>query len=389
MNIRRKIILSGTLMFVLPVVLISIITIIFLAIFVLSYSAQGHINIIELLSPTALVQTVADVVQKNPKSMQCVYLWLVVCLAASVGVISANTVILTKSIFTPIRELTKSVDSMKRGEFNIDIIQSSDPDINKLCIAFDEMRIKIKESREIEKLHLEDRKMLLANLSHDLKTPITSIKGYIQGIRDGVADTPEKTAKYLDTIYIKANIIEEMVNNMSLFAKLETDRLNFDFEIGDLNELLSQLAGEYSLDLANSDMKVDIQLSECPAPVKLDSQKLRRVFSNLIDNAIKYKKEGEGNILISSEVRGEGVFVKVSDSGIGIPKGDLDYVFDGFYRCNPARNLNIKGNGLGLGIAKQIVEKHSGKMWVKSEENEGTTIFVYLPLRNKAQGENE
>lgn len=387
MNIRRKIILSATLTFVLPVVLISIITVIFLAIFVLSYSAQAHTNIIELLNPAALVPAICDAVRCDPKFVQTLWLWLFVCLLVIVAVIFANTVILSKSIFTPIRELTKSVDSMKRGEFNIDIIQSSDPDINKLCMAFDEMRIKIKESRETEKLHLEDRKMLLANLSHDLKTPITSIKGYIEGIRDGVADTPEKTAKYLDTIYIKANVIEEMANNMSLFAKLETDRLHFDFEIGDLNELLSQLMSEYALDLSKSGMTVKMQLSECPAPIKLDSQKLRRVFANLIDNAIKYKKDDTGNILISSEVRGGGVFVKVSDSGIGIPKGDIGYVFDGFYRCNPARNLNIKGNGLGLGIAKQIVEKHSGKMWVKSEENAGTTIFVYLPLRNDAQGE--
>ncbi len=382
MNMRKKFIISNIIMLVAPILLIAVITFLFVATFIITYPTYAeNITLIDLLDPSFLISTLGGIIKENPSAVKYIFLWILCSLLIIIGVITINTIILSHSILHPIRELTKAVEYMKHGNLDVDIMRTSDEEIDKLCIAFDEMRIKLKEGREQEQFHINERKMLLANLSHDLRTPITSIKGYIQGIQDGIADTPEKMNKYLSTIASKATVIESMVDNMSLFAKLETDRLQFDFELGNINDLLKQLIEEYQLDFNRNNITFDINLCDTPAIVKLDFQKMRRVFSNLIENAIKYKKDDNGHISVTSEVKNSGVFITVSDSGIGIKNSDLNRIFEGFYRSDPSRNLNVKGNGLGLGIAKQITEKHGGKIWAKSENGEGTTIFIYLPSR--------
>ena len=222
--------------------------------------------------------------------------------------------------------------------------------------------------------------MLLANLSHDLKTPVTSIKGYIEGIRDGIADTPEKQKKYLDTIYSKAVMIDDMVNNLSVFSKLELSKLKFEFEKGDINAFVNRIFEEYRLDLEKNNMELSVDTENTPVTVRIDYEKMRRVFANIISNSIKYKKDGRGKLEVKSHLGDGGVYITVTDDGIGIKKEELKSVFDEFYRVDAARSMNIKGSGLGLGIAKQIVENHGGKIWLKSDgEGLGTTAVIYLP----------
>lgn len=224
----------------------------------------------------------------------------------------------------------------------------------------------------------KERSMLLANISHDLKTPITSIKGYIEGIRDGVADTPEKMNRYLDTIHAKAEVIDDMVNNLSTFSKLELSRLTFNFETADINAFVNEFLEDYRLDFEKNNIKLINNISADIAYVKLDREKMSRVFANLADNAVKYKREDNPSLEITTFTRDGGVYVYISDNGIGIEEKELQNVFDGFYRVDGSRS--IKGSGLGLGIAKQIVEKHGDKIWLKSDGlGKGTTAVVYLP----------
>ena len=221
--------------------------------------------------------------------------------------------------------------------------------------------------------------MLLANISHDLKTPVTSIKGYVEGIRDGVADTPEKMNRYLDTIYAKAETIDDMVNNLSMFSKLELSRMTFDFEMGDINAFLRGLAEDYRLDIEKNGVELVNKIPQEKAVVKIDYEKMSRVFSNIIDNAVKYRSDNKPVLEITTFTRDKGVYVCISDNGIGIEEKELKNVLEGFYRVDSSRS--IKGSGLGLGIVKQIVEKHGGKIWLKSEGlGKGTTAIIYLPI---------
>ena len=212
------------------------------------------------------------------------------------------------------------------------------------------------------------------------KVELTSIKGYVDGIRDGIADTPEKHEHYLRTIYLKAEAIEQMAENLSIYSKLELGRVQYSRERLDIIKHLSNIAYEFSLDLQTADIDLTVNLPDTAVYVMADAEKLRRVFANIITNAIKYKRPGKGSLDISAEVTENGLLITFSDSGIGISEKELPHIFDGFYRGDPSRNSKIEGNGLGLSISCRIISDHGGKIWARSTENIGTDMMIILPM---------
>jgi histidine kinase len=223
--------------------------------------------------------------------------------------------------------------------------------------------------------------MLIANISHDLKTPITSIKGYIDGINDGVADTPEKLSRYLNTIKSKADMIDDLVSNLSTFAKLEVSGLTFNTEQGDLRDLLLDVLDSYRIDLEQCGIELSIEISPTPLTVRIDGDKMRRVLTNIIDNSIKYRLPESKLLDVKCFADSGSAYIIIKDDGMGIAAGELTRVFDSFYRADSSRTSQIKGNGLGLGIAKQITEKNGGRLWLRSDGiNKGTTVTLNLPL---------
>lgn len=382
MNIKRKFTISNIVMLATPIILIGIVTAIFIAAFIITFPADKfYISKIELLDIHNLTKYLGEFFGKNPNAIKYISIWGLICIFIIVSAITSISIILSKSILKPINELTKAAVNIKSGNLDFEVLRASDEEIDKLCVVFNEMRQELKTSKERELFLKQERNMLLANLSHDLKTPVTSIKGYVKGIQDGVANTPEKMDKYLSTISSKATIIEDMVNNLSLFSKLELSKLQFDFEIGDINSFIKEIYEEVKFDLDKNNVELKIELPQEEYNVKLDCEKLYRVFTNLIDNAVKYKCEGRGYIKISTQLEHNGVVITISDKGLGMAESELKKVFDSFYRIDPSRNSDIKGSGLGLGISKQIIEQHGGKLWFQSKLQEGTTALIYLPLR--------
>ena len=299
---------------------------------------------------------------------------LVTCLALSTN--------LARTVLTPIHRLKEAAENIAEGELDFDVLTSGDAEeLAELCNSIERIRKKLKENAEHEHFQKEERNMLVANLSHDMRTPVTAIKGYIEGINDGIADTPEKQKQYLDTIYNKALVLEKLLDGMTEYSELELGRMQYVFEFVDITEYLRNVAEEYSAEIETKGFVFESSLLEHSLTVVADRDKLKRVLDNLIGNAVKYNRKG-GSISLTQETDGRGVLISVTDTGVGIQREDLNRVFDGFYRGDSARS-NIKGNGLGLAIAKQIVESHRGKIWVKSEKNKGTQVFVYLPLREE------
>ena len=381
MKLKQRFTISNLIMLITSIIMIGVISVCFLVIFIIKYPVEElQITRVSLLNPIMLGRAIGDFFQKNPGALCYVMIWILICLATLAVTITVVTRLLAISIQKPINDLTNAADNIRNGDLNFQVMGSEYDEIDSLCSSFDSMRKALKQAEEKEKFMKEERNMLLANLSHDLKTPITSIKGYIEGIRDGIADTPEKQRKYLDTIYAKAVIIDDMVNNLSMFSKLELSKLTFEFVKGDINLFLEDLLEDYRLDLEKNDISLNVNIENSPAIVKIDYEKMGRVFSNLIGNAIKYKKSGSGRLDVTSHSADGGVYITVADNGIGIKKEELKNVFESFYRVDTARNMNIKGSGLGLGITKQIVEKHGGKIWLRSEGiGQGTTALIYLP----------
>ncbi|GIM28871.1 two-component sensor histidine kinase [Clostridium polyendosporum] len=284
----------------------------------------------------------------------------------------------SKRILKPIELLKNAVSEISRGNLHYEIVEEGDKEIKELCRDFEVMRIQLKDSINMKMKYDENRKMLISSISHDLKTPITSIKGYVEGVLDGVANTPEKIEWYLKTIYSKAEHINVMIEDLLLYSKLDLNQLPFNFEKTDIIQYFNYCIDEIELELAKNNilisLKNDLKDSRF---IKIDRERMRRVIVNIIDNSHKYMDKEKGEIVISLRETNLSTIVEIRDNGPGIDEEELSKIFDKFYRIDPSRN-ETKGSGLGLAIAKQIVQGHKGRIWAVSHGDKGTSIMISL-----------
>lgn len=310
-----------------------------------------------------------------------------VCSLVFVVILTAGVLIIWiyRSILRPLNTLHAATDAMKEGNLDYSIEGDPEDEIGQLCVDFEEMRIRLKELIEVRLKYEEDTKELISNISHDLKTPITAIKGYAEGIMDGVADTEEKKAKYIKTIYTKAIDMSSLVDELSFYSKIDCNTMPYTFTSINLHDYFSDCIDELTLDLEVKNIEIfyknetDISLK-----VSADAEQLKRVVNNIIGNSVKYIGSKKGLIQIRIEDIGEYVKISIKDNGQGIGAKDLPYVFERFYRADTSRNSIKGGTGLGLAIAKKIIQDHTGVIWVESEEGKGTTIYFTLKKSKEA-----
>ncbi|MGH4119068.1 sensor histidine kinase [Clostridium sp.] len=283
---------------------------------------------------------------------------------------------LSKRIIKPLSLLKNAVGAISSGDLNLEIIEVGDQEIVDLCADFEKMRVQLKDSIHMKKKYDDNRTMLVSSISHDLKTPITSIKGYVKGILDGVANTPEKQERYLKTVYSKTEQMDVMINDLLLYSKLDLSQLPFNFERTDIIDYFHYCIIESQLELEKSNIKIclknDLKTSKY---VKIDRERFMRVILNIIDNSRKYMDKKLGEIIIMLRETNSSIIIEIRDNGCGIEENDVNKIFDRFYRADSARS-EANGSGLGLAIAKQIVEGHKGKIWAVGHEDKGTSILI-------------
>ncbi len=285
----------------------------------------------------------------------------------------------SRSITRPIHRLKEAAGQIKEGNLNFTIKAESADELGQLSNAFEEMRSHLQDSIAAQLQYEENRKELIANISHDLRTPVTAIKGYTEGILDGVADTPEKMKKYIKTIHNKTLDIEHLIEELFLYSKLDLGKEAFNFETVDLVEYLAHIAEELQLDLdkQNAVLHLEPLQADEPLTVMLDREKIKRVIANVVDNSVKYM-DHPGLITIGIIPGGEEIGIRITDNGPGISPRDLPFIFERFYRADQSRNTSTGGTGLGLAIARRIVEEHGGRIGADSPEGAGTSITFTL-----------
>ncbi len=286
----------------------------------------------------------------------------------------------SKSIIKPINQLKTAAHFIKNGKLDYSITAIRNDEIGQLTQSFEEMRIQLKESYKIQKQYEDNRKELIAHISHDLKTPITSIKGYIEGIRDGVADTPEKRARYVQTIYTKAMDMDHLIDELFLFSKLDLGKVPFEFEKVDIKDYLTDYFEELSFDLRKQNVDVNFQFSTLGNYlVFADREKFKRVLANIINNSLKYMEKDKKQLKITLHSTDNNVEITIADNGPGIRDESIPFLFNQFYRAEQSRNKLTGGSGLGLSIAKMIIEEHNGEIKLESTLMVGTKITIILP----------
>ncbi|KEI00723.1 sensor histidine kinase [Clostridium botulinum] len=271
-------------------------------------------------------------------------------------------------IIKPLEQINSAADKISKGEVHKRVQVQSGDEIGALANSFNSMA---KSLEEVE----ENRRTFISNVSHELRSPITSIKGFIGGILDGVIPK-EKENYYLSVAYEEIQRLTRLINDLLDLSSIEAGKFVLNVKEEDINEIIRLSIIKFETVIKSKKINVEVWLDEERLNVLVDRDKIIQVITNLIDNAIKYGKE-EGNIEIRTKVKGQKVFISVYNDGPNISKEDGKYIWDRFYKGDKSRTLKVS-TGLGLSIVRRIVTQHGGDIWFENKENKGITFIFTL-----------
>ncbi len=318
---------------------------------------------------------------------QAFYIWLSVLVCIAVLILSNLAIIVryNKNIITPLKNLGTHAKQLSEGDLVTPITYENEDEIGRLYSDVDSVRLKMSEYHEEQLKFNENRRIMISGFVHDLGTPLTKIQGYAEGLIDGIADSPEKTEKYIRTIFETARDMDSTLKQMSEMLRINVNRIPFNRRKADVQELIGVYADNCRFYTEQNGLKLRV-IKKCrePAICNIDIANGKRAIDNIVANSIKYKRpdRDDGELVITMKTKDGFLLIEFSDNGIGIAPGDEEKIFEFFFRGDKARTNISEGSGMGLSIVKQIVEQHGGRIWARSSKLTGLTLFVQLPLAN-------
>lgn len=288
---------------------------------------------------------------------------------------------ISRSVLVPLNELGRATESIARGDLNFTIKYRRNNELGRFCQAFDTMKDELKASIEEQAASERQRKEMIGAITHDLRTPISSIKGYVEAIQDGMAKDEAQFQRYLGVIQDKTDMLDSLIDDLFQFSQMDLDNFKMDFEVVDSGAMLEDML--HCIALGWEDSHIEI-ISDTPFPsvkVKADVKRIAQVVDNIIQNASRYVG-CHGIIRVWAREKKDELVISIADNGIGINEEDLPHIFELFYRGEKSRSRDYGGTGLGLAICKNIIEDHGGRIWAESSPGQGTTISFSLPIRS-------
>ena len=281
-------------------------------------------------------------------------------------------------ISVPLNKLRNATHKIAEGNLNFIMEVTGEDEISDLCRDFEEMRKRLLESTEQKLEYDQESKELISNISHDLKTPLTAIKGYVEGIMDGVADTPEKMDRYIRTIYNKTNDMDRLINELTFYSKIDANRIPYTFNKINVKNYFEDCVEEMGIELESKGFAFSYK-NEVDDSVEViaDAEQIKRVINNIVSNSVKYMDKSDPRIDIRVKDVGDFVQIEIEDNGRGIGTKELPNIFERFYRADASRH-SAGGSGIGLSIVKKIIEDHGGKIWASSTLGKGTVMYFVL-----------
>lgn len=291
---------------------------------------------------------------------------------------------LTKFVFQKISEplqiLTEGVHQIEKGNLTYQIMYDEEDEFKNVCEDFNDMAVRLKQSVDKSQKEEKNRKELLASISHDIRSPLTSIRAYVEGLLDGVADTEEKQKMYLQTIQDKTKQLDQLVKKIFLFSKMDMDDYPYDVQridaVEEINDFLDATSQEYD---QQGLMIVNKKLPK-KAVIEADPVYFRSIFMNLLDNSAKYKNKDIVHVSIYGKIDNQTLKLMIDDDGPGVPEEALMKIFDVFYRNDPSRNHPYQGSGLGLAIVAKSIQQMKGSIRAENITNGGLRMIIELPL---------
>lgn len=310
------------------------------------------------------------------------YLGIIV-FAVAVAIIFLTNLTLTRmvytSIATPLDALVYGVHQLRDGNLGYRIEYAGKDEFAGVCADFNEMAGRLLDMVNARQRDDENRRELIAGISHDLRTPLTSIISYVEGLEKGIASTPATQKRYFDTIKSKAVDLEHIVSQLFLFSKLDVGEFPFKLEKLDIGNEISKFSGSISEEYERKGLRIvlDTALPDCI--VSADPVQLRNAFTNILDNSLKYGRTENGEIRIACDHDERNAIITLADNGPGVPAEALDDLFTVFYRGDKARGNPGQGSGLGLAITAKILERLGGSIRAENGAEGGLRVIITLP----------
>lgn len=296
------------------------------------------------------------------------------------------TKFMIKRIMQPVEELHQAAARVKDGNLDEPIVYAAHDEFEEVCNTFNEMQSNLKAGMEKNAKYEKARTEMVSGISHDLRTPLTSVKGFIKGMLDGVANTPEKKEQYLKISYQKACDMEVLLQKLFFFSKLETGNMPIFVKRIELGSWVETYVDQKQLESEEKGYEIEADRVDAACFSRIDSEQMKRVLDNLLENSLKYAGIKPLRIRISVEKQDGQVQVHFADNGVGIAEEKLPHVFEQFYRGDEARNSKNDGSGLGLYVCKYIVEQQGGT--VRAYNEHGFVVEMTFPEAEKEERMN-
>ncbi len=291
-----------------------------------------------------------------------------------------------RRIAEPLNILTNGVHEIRDGNLDYHIDYGNCDEFLQVCEDFNEMAVRLKESVTKQQQQEQSRKELLAGISHDIRSPLTSIQAYVEGLLDGVAKTPEAQRHYLTTIKTKAENLDHMVSQLFLFSKMELGEYPEHTCVLRLDEKVEALVSEVRAEYEEKGLRIETELT--PVSVTADPIQLERVIGNIVENSLKYQEKKFGMLRITLTSSENRCMLAFDDDGPGVPQEAMPHLFEVFYRSDPARQNPQKGSGLGLAIAERVVSHAGGTIQAGESELGGLRIEICMPCGSELNGKD-
>lgn len=287
---------------------------------------------------------------------------------------------LANHIMEPLDALSEGAKRMKENNLTQDIFYQGDVEFENVCETFNDMQRHILEEQEKNQKYEKAKTDMIAGISHDLRTPLTAVRGTIKGLLDGIASSPEMQTKFLQTAYRRTGDMDVLLNQLFYISKMETGNMPLSLQQIEISEFLHYYVTAKQELIATEEETITLDDNEITADVVVDPEQFRRIFDNLLENSMKYAESKPLKIDILLKRMISGIAICFKDNGVGVAEEKLPYIFDEFYRGDESRNQK-EGNGLGLYIVKYLIQAMGGR--VRAENEDGFAIWIELPTAEK------
>lgn len=322
----------------------------------------------------ALHTSMTQIVQSRDRILNISYISLCAIFLLSTIIL----IVFTYMVYLPLRKITAATNEYAHGNFKHQISIHKDDEIGRLAHSLNFMASELDASEEYQK-------KFIANISHDFRSPLTSIKGYLEAILDGTIP-PEMQENYLNIVLSETARLNKLTQSMLLLNNLNSKELMLEKTNFDINKVIKDTAASFGGSCMSKNLSIELILTGQSLYVFADMSKIQQVLYNLIDNAIKFSKNNS-SIYVETTEKSEKVLISVKDTGIGIPKESINQIWDRFYKIDTSRGKDKKGTGLGLSIVKEIIQVHNENINVVSTEGVGTE-FIFTLAKTKGVSEN-